>query len=879
MPINHSSTLDSTTRAERQALQHILDTLPVAIRIVDARDHSPLYANQAALDLFGCQSYEQLSEQNMPAHMPQAQPSGKAVVEEAQCFKSNGEPFYARISSRTVDFKSRRAVLSTLEDIKIERNFQNMVRELEEANAENEFQLVKLNLAMKAANIGLWDMEINQDDPVNPVNTIIWSNKFRNILGYENEEDFPNLISSFHNCLHPDDLLWVPQAITEHMLDKTGKTSYDVEYRAIKKNGELAYIRATGETIRDKNGNPLRVTGTIIDITEMRNIIIEAEKQRLEAETANKAKSVFLSHISHEIRTPINAVIGTAEIQLQKVILSPDIEEAFNTIYNSGNLLLAIINDMLDHSKIEAGKLELVPVQYDVPSLIYDAIQLNHLWYENKNISFNLKIDENTPHYLLGDELRIKQILNNILSNAFKYTDSGEVQLLVSAETDGRAGCTLMLAVKDTGQGMSGDQLERLFDDYSRFNMETNRSTVGTGLGMNIAKRLIDMMGGQITVISAPGQGSEFVVRLPQERVGSAVCGSELAKKLMGNDYKDTLSNKKSQIIYEYMPYGRVLIVDDVESNLYVAKGMMLPYGLTIETAASGFEALDKTRDEVYDIVFMDHMMPRMNGVEATLKMREAGYTGPIVALTANAVVGTSEMYLENGFDGFIFKPIDIRELNVWLTQLIRDKQPPEVLAAARLSYEQLKATQPQPVSPMRADAEWRAAFAKDAANVIHIFNSTLQSIDRLQGEDMDLFATTAHGIKSVLANMGEYALSNQALHLETTAKQSGAKLNASELIAFVDALNLLIQRDKQAQADQNTQASPEDTAFLRQSLRDICEACDAFDMAAISTLLVQLNAKAWPLAISEALSEMSVQLLRGEIEGIVATANKMGVQ
>jgi len=330
-----------------------------------------------------------------------------------------------------------------------------------------------------------------------------------------------------------------------------------------------------------------------------------AHEKRIEAETANRAKSVFLSHMSHEIRTPMNAVIGTAEIHLQKENNSPEIEEAFNTIYNSGNLLLNIINDMLDLSKIEAGRLDIITGQYDIPSIIYDTIQLNLLRYESKPIEFQLRIDEFTPLDMIGDELRIKQVLNNVLSNAFKYTEKGEVELAVSAETvdrkpvtedDSSRECLLVLRVSDTGQGMTDEEMSKLFDEYTRFNVDVNRTIVGTGLGMHITKRLIDAMEGEIIVESEFNKGSIFTIRIPQERVGTTVCGEGLADKLRNSRFKNMLKLNRFQIVREYMPYGSVLVVDDVESNLYVAKGMMSPYGLKIETAPSGFGAVEKVK-------------------------------------------------------------------------------------------------------------------------------------------------------------------------------------------------------------------------------------------------------------------------------------------
>jgi len=451
---------------------------------------------------------------------------------------------------------------------------------LEAANMQNELQLAKLNMVMKAANIGMVDMEIDKDNPLNPETRVELSEEYWRLLGFESADEAPNTLGGWGSLVHPDDQERAFHVFKNHMLDKTGKTAFDVEQRLRKTDGEYICLRTTGKAIRDEDGNPIRFLNAAFDMTETKNLINEAEKQRIEAQNANRAKSEFLSHISHEIRTPMNAVIGSAEIQLQKEIDSPDIEEAFNTIYNSGNLLLNIINDVLDFSKIEAGKLELAPGKYDIPNLVYDTMQLNLLQYESKDIEFTFKIDENTPLELFGDEFRIKQILNNMLSNAFKYTGKGEIELSVFAEIDKEvsgadsympADCTLILQVRDTGQGMTDEQINKLFDEYTRFNMDVNRTIVGTGLGMHITKLLIDLMNGEILVESKLGKGSVFTVRLPQKRIGDAVCGTEAADKLRTSRFESMQKLNRAQIAHEYMPYGRVLIVDYIKSNLYIA--------------------------------------------------------------------------------------------------------------------------------------------------------------------------------------------------------------------------------------------------------------------------------------------------------------------
>jgi signal transduction histidine kinase/FixJ family two-component response regulator len=421
---------------------------------------------------------------------------------------------------------------------------------------------------------------------------------------------------------------------------------------------------------------------------------IDAAKNKSDME--NRQKSNFLAIMSHEIRTPMNAIMAITEMQLQENKLTQNSKEAFDRIYYSGNLLLQIINDLLDLSKIEAGKLDIVPDKYEMASLINEVVHLNKIRFDSKPIEFKLSIDENIPATLTGDSLRIKQILNNILSNAFKYTWEGEVELRITSEpvdAGDEKNVVIVFVVRDTGQGMSNDDLKNLYDEYARFNTRANRSTTGTGLGMNITKNLIDLMDGEITAESKPKKGSTFTVRLPQKLNGSnARLGKDVVENLSQFHFNSITKMPKSSILREHMPYGSVLIVDDTETNLFIAKLLLRPYGLKIETAASAFEAIERIKNKnKYDIIFMDHMMPKMDGMEGVKIIRDLGYVNPIVALTANAVSGQAEIFLKNGFDDFISKPIDMRVLNAALNKHIRDKQTPEVVEAARMEKAAMK--------------------------------------------------------------------------------------------------------------------------------------------------------------------------------------------
>ena len=593
-----------------------------------------------------------------------------------------------------------------------------------------------------------------------------------------------------------------------------------------------------------------------------------------QAALASRAKSSFLARMSHEIRTPMNAILGITEMQLQNATLSRDAREAYGKIYSSGYTLLGIINDILDLSRIESGKMELMPAKYEIVSLISDTAHLNATRIGDKPIAFKVAADENMPLELFGDELRIKQILNNLLSNAFKYTLKGEVTLSVSVEYgsgEQSPDVTLVCRVSDTGQGMTAEQVESLGEEYSRFYLDANRMIEGTGLGMNITQHLVRLMKGEIVVASAPGKGSTFAVRLPQKNVGTGVLGRELAEHLRSFDL--SIGRMKiTPIVREPMPYGSVLVVDDLETNLYVAKGLMVPYGLSVDVAMSGLETIDKIKSgKVYDIVFMDHMMPEMDGLEATKILRGLGYTHPVIALTANAVVGQAEMFLENGFDGFISKPIDLRQLNAVLNRLIRDKQTPEVIDAAHRQQGGPYVGVRTDHSPL--DPQLVRAFARDAEKTLAALEAIYVNNCR-RDDDVHTFVINVHAMKSALANVGEAELAAVARNLEQAGREEDIAAILTETPAFLNSLRAVMER--LTIKDEDSGAVDEDPAYLRENLRAIQEACAVHDKQTVKKALAGLRQKVWSRQTREQLDTIAAYLLHSDFEEAAGVAGRL---
>jgi len=497
------------------------------------------------------------------------------------------------------------------------------------------------------------------------------------------------------------------------------------------------------------------------------------------AEAATRTKSEFLAMMSHEIRTPLNAIIGISQIQLEDKNLPEEYASAQEKIFSSGSSLLGIINDILDMSKIETGKLELNIQEYDLPSLINDTVQLNIVRIGSKPVKFILEINESLPAKLFGDELRIKQILNNLLSNAIKYTERGQIKLSVK-HAIAEETVHLSFAVEDTGQGMKDEDITRLFTEYSRFNADANRNTEGTGLGLNITQKLVETMNGEINAESEYGKGSLFTVTIQQGMKEYIPIGKDHVKRLCNFTFISERQAVKMQITRELMPYGSVLVVDDVDTNLFVAEGLLKPYGLNIETANSGYTVIEKVENgNIYDVIFMDHMMPLMDGIETTQKLRKLGYKGIIVALTANALAGNDEIFAHKGFDGFIPKPIDIRLLNSILNKFIRDRNPEEAMKyKPKTSME----TEKPEIKP-----KMMKAFCSDSEKAIIALKGSILN------NDMKLFTSAAHAIKSALYNVKEIETAKTASALEDAGRRGITEYidsNAENFIKTLEDIN-----------------------------------------------------------------------------------------
>jgi signal transduction histidine kinase/FixJ family two-component response regulator/NAD-dependent dihydropyrimidine dehydrogenase PreA subunit/HPt (histidine-containing phosphotransfer) domain-containing protein len=590
---------------------------------------------------------------------------------------------------------------------------------------------------------------------------------------------------------------------------------------------------------------------------------------RVKAESASRTKSDFLATMSHEIRTPLNSIIGLTEIELHKTSVPENVKENLEKILNSGSSLLAIINDILDISKIETGKFDLIPERYETASLINDSVQINILRAEAKPIQFILNVAGNIPAALIGDELRVKQVVNNLLTNAFKYTRRGTVTLDIRFETAGENKGErnyLIISVEDTGIGIQNADIQKLFSDYSQLDMKANRRIEGTGLGLAITKRLTDMMNGSVTVESVYGEGSRFTVRLEQIPASDACIDGVTIENLRKFKFTARKMKRGGNLRRVQMPYGRVLVVDDAQTNLDVARGLIAMYGIRVDTASSGSEAVYLIKDENvhYDAVFIDYMMPVMDGLETARAIKsdtKSEYLRalPLIALTADALSGSKERFIENGFSDFITKPINVVRLDEVLHKFVynREKeakmpsagaQPIEPFGDRRRGGERRRGGGLPVIEGVRLnEALARFGSAEICAEIItsYIKNTPplLEQIRFVEKERLADYAVIVHGIKGTSRAIGAEDAGNAAETLEHAAREGSFEYCVSHNAAFIALVEKLIENLKAYIGNQRILTrKPEKDMPDAALLGRLKAACGNYDMSAVDAIMDELE-------------------------------------
>lgn len=624
----------------------------------------------------------------------------------------------------------------------------------------------------------------------------------------------------------------------------------------------------------------LLIFATINTIHEI--LQLEREKQR--ALMSNEMKGKFLARMSHEIRTPINSVLGMNAMILREST-ERKIKEYAMDIQNAGQNLLSIINDILDFSKIDSGKMEILPVIYDFSSMIHDVVNMISIKADAKALTFNTYINEKLPSRMMGDDIRIRQILVNLLTNAVKYTEQGTVSFYADGEITGNT-AILTFRVEDTGIGIKEEDLAKLYQEFERIEETRNRNIEGTGLGMSIAVQLLELMGSRLKVESTYGKGSCFSFELKQEIIDATPVGN----------LEERIHRQAEEYEYDVTfmaPGAQLLIVDDNPVNRKVFRNLLKETLVNIDEARGGNECLQKIREKKYDVIFLDHMMPEPDGIE-TLHLMKAEtdhfcIDTPVIALTANAISGAREMYLAEGFDSFISKPVDPEKLEKLLM---------ETLPADKITYQKKDDAPHDPQVPRTdlclcpidgIDWDYALLHTKDPQVLLTTVNDYYTMIDsegsalndillRLRqaqkepeiSEALRQYRIKVHAMKSSAALIGAVSLSSVARLLEYAARDG----NREEILAITPPFlkqwqsyrELLKPCIKESPADPGSAAHTLSTDELDRLLH----AMEDMDIDAADEIIKQLKASSYPEEAASVIDELSTAVMN--IDGGMVT-------
>ena len=589
---------------------------------------------------------------------------------------------------------------------------------------------------------------------------------------------------------------------------------------------------------------------------------------------ASQAKSAFLANMSHEIRTPINAVLGMNEMILRESKDKEILSYAAN-IKTAGSSLLSIVNDILDFSKIEAGKMELLPDNYELSSLIIDLVNMTHERAQSKGLNYELKFSSDLPKTLYGDSVRIKQCILNLITNAIKYTKEGSITFTIDFKKIDDDKIDLTVHVIDTGIGIKKEDMDKLFTPFERIEEEKNRTIEGSGLGISIIRRLLDMMGSRLHVESTYGKGSDFSFQIEQKVIDWTPAGD------LNEAYSESVEQMSHYKEKLHAPKAHLLFVDDTAMNLNVIRGLLKNTGIKIDTVLSGKAALEAVKKNEYDILFIDHRMPEMDGIEtlhAMKEMKDNKCTGkPCIALTANAISGVRKMYLNEGFDDYLSKPVNPSKLeemiiNYLPKEYIEDipEDAPDNFATPDTdedtkSYETLIARLKQ-IKEIDVDSALRNCGAPDILlmTINQYYSSINQKAHELQNyfeaEDWHNYEIKVHALKSTSRLIGAIELSNLAEYLEKSANQNkieDIQLKHKELInSFMDFSRIL---EPIVNNENEETSKPEISAEqLKKIVNQIIEYADSFDIDGLDNIIKELSNFTLPLDFSQKFVKIS---------------------
>ncbi|MBQ1548087.1 MAG: response regulator [Lachnospiraceae bacterium] len=615
----------------------------------------------------------------------------------------------------------------------------------------------------------------------------------------------------------------------------------------------------------------------------------ELRVAKAEAEKASKAKGGFLANMSHEIRTPINAVLGMNEMILRETKEDSILNYA-NDVKTAGTTLLGIINDILDFSKIEAGKIDIIPVDYDLFTVLFNLVNMIRFKANDKGLVVNLDFDPQTPKMLRGDETRIKQVITNILTNAVKYTEKGSITFSVGYEKTGENSILLKVSVKDTGIGIREEDMDKLFSEFDRLEERRNRHIEGTGLGMAITQNLLELMGSKLNVSSVYGEGSEFSFSVSQEFTGEEVLG----------DYeKNFRSMIKKENYHESFtaPTARVLIVDDNMINLEVFKNLIKKTLVVTETASSGDEALKLMKDNPYDLIFLDHMMPEKDGIETLQEMKawesSPNQNTPVICLTANAISGSREEYLCAGFDDYLSKPIDPslleKMMQIYLPKnkvIINLDETEDETNTNETNTETVIPEDLLSLSDVGIDVKCglnNTGTVDEYLPILKIFYDSIREskkeLEKLYDEnDFKNYTVKTHALKSSAKIVGAISFGEKAKELEFAGKRGDIdyiRAHHEEFLkeyeSFIEPLSAVFTDEYDTENNDKPVASEESIKVMYSELKN---AADDMEISRIESILDEIKDYRIPEEHKERYKEILSAIDRYDYEAIVELTN-----
>ena len=646
----------------------------------------------------------------------------------------------------------------------------------------------------------------------------------------------------------------------------------------------LSYCSLSINKIYDDFDDTIGYIIIVTDLSERMNSMKRLEEAKRDAENANHAKSTFLANMSHEIRTPMNAIIGFSELVL-KMNINEEVRSYVNDIKFSSHNLLAIINDILDISKIESGKMELVLDSYFTSQLLNDVSMIISPQVKQKGLAFETKIDQNIPRALYGDKVRIRSILINILNNAVKYTQEGSITFSASILKQTATHVTLKFEISDTGIGIKPENLENLFETFQRFDQKIHYGIEGSGLGLAISNGYINLMGGEIKVDSTYQKGSTFTVLLEQKIVD---------EKPLEQDYSQNAIVQNTTSISNMKLYGiSVLVADDNAINLRVAHGILSYYGLVVDTASSGMEALKLCQSKKYDFVFMDQMMPEMDGIEAMREVRKLnshyakGGPGKIIVLTADAIKGARETLIGQGFDEYLGKPINVSQLERLFVRYI---------PANKITYEDANDTLDSSGSSLSGleNKLMGIDVAMGISNCGGKFEDYLKILkitydygekqlnelkEAFETKDYETYIIKIHSIKSTSLNIGATGISAMARSQEEEGRAGNYAYIDKHMQEFQDDYRTLLQTIKSLLIEHKIIASETDAeaedmqeldeAMLLRLYKNIERCIDQFDFAKVFEILEEIKKYKVPDKHKEILTKLDTLMEDLEVDAI----------